>query len=80
MGAFFGGLRSSSNTKSMDVYLVQPSRNTTVAKGEKSSYSLKVVWALTEVLSRVLEGTDQERDDLEMKAWRVLRAKAKKIV
>jgi hypothetical protein len=80
MAAFLGGLRSSSNTKSIDVYLIQPSRNTTVTNGEESFYSLKVVWALTEVLSRVLEGTDPERDDLEMKAWRVLRAKAKKLV
>ena len=82
MAAVFGDLRSS-GAKSTDVYLVQPSKNlanSTVAKLVDPFYSTKVASALAKVLAQVLEGTDPVADTPEMKAWRGLRARAKKIL
>ena len=83
MATFFGGLRSSSGTKYMDVYLAHgqlsgavPESN--VPKRDEPFYSTKVVSTLADVLKRVLEGTDPAADTPEMKTWRKLRVRAKK--
>jgi len=83
MGAFFGGLRSPNNTQPLDVYLVQSLEdfgNSSIVKREGSFYPMKVTSALAEVLARVLEGTDLVADTPEMKTWRGLRARAKKVL
>lgn len=80
MVTFFGDLRSSSNTNSMDVYLAWPSRDATVTEKAGSFYYTKVASALAQVLEQVLEGTDPVADTPELKAWRGLRARAKKIL
>ena len=84
MATFFGELRSSSGTKYMDVYLARDQLFKDVPKPSQSKYeepfySMKVASTLADVLTRVLEGTDPAADTLEMKAWRGLRARAKKI-
>lgn len=85
MATFFGGLQSSGGIKYMDVYLAQDqllkdAPHSTISKRQEPFYSTKVASTLANVLTRVLEGTDPAADTPEMKAWRGLRAKAKKIL
>ncbi|KAF9651168.1 hypothetical protein BDM02DRAFT_978609 [Thelephora ganbajun] len=85
MATFFGELKTSSGTKYMDVYLAQgrlfdDTTKSTVSKREEPFYSTKVASTLANVLTRVLEGTDPAVDTSEMKTWRGLRARAKKIL
>lgn len=81
MATFFGGMRFSTGTKFMDVYLAQrrPSDDipkSAVAKQEELFYSTKVASALAKILKRVLEGADPAEDTPEMKMWRGLKARA----
>ena len=85
MATFFGGLRASNSTKSMDAYLDQDMStkdlaNTPATVRGGSFYLAKVASALADVLKRVLEGTDPATDTPEMKAWRGLKAEARKIL
>ena len=82
MTAFFGGLRSSNDTKSVYAYLERSRHlpDTSVEGREESFYCMKVASALAEVLGRVLEGADPVVDTPEMNAWRALRTRAKKIL
>ena len=84
IATFFGEQRSSSGTKYMDIYLAQGRLFETVSKSsvskrEEPFYSTKVASTLANVLTRVLEGTDPAEDTPEMKTWRGLRARAKKV-
>jgi hypothetical protein len=85
MATFFGEQRSSSGIKHMDVYLAQghlvkDTPKSTVSRREDPFYSTKVASTLADVLTRVLEGLDQGVDTQEMKMWRGLRARAKKVL
>ena len=85
MATFFGELPTSNGTKFMDVYLSQDhlykdTPNHVSSKREEPFYSVKVASTLAEVLTRVLEGTDTAKDTPEMKSWRELSARAKKIL
>ena len=85
MATYFGGLHSSDGTKYMDVYLSQDQLQRTAPSSAASKrgdtfYSAKVASTLANVLTHVLEGTDPAADTSEMKAWRELRARAKRIL
>ena len=85
MATFFGELRSPSGIKYMDVYLSKDQLfkdvpGPTLAKQEEPFYSIKVASTLADVLTRVLEGTEPAADTPEMKGWRKLRARTKKIL
>jgi len=85
MATFFGELRSSSGTRYMDVYLAQcrlfeDVPKSTISKREEPFYSTKVASTLANVLTRVLEGTDPAEDTPEMKTWRGLKARVKRVL
>ena len=81
MAAFFGDLRSTGQIKSIDLYLaLDDLANTPAAKRENSFYSMKVVSTMADILKLVLDGTKPEADTPEMKTWRELRTKTKKIL
>jgi len=85
MATFFGELPTLNGTKFMEVYLSQDhlykdTPNRALLKREEPFYSAKVASTLADVLTRVLEGTDPAKDTPEMKGWRELRARARKIL
>lgn len=85
MATFFGELRSSNGIKYMDVYLAQSrlfvdAQKPTIAQREEPFYSTKAASTLADILTRVLEETDPAADTPEMKTWRGLRARAKKVL
>ena len=85
MATFFGELPTPNGSKFMDIYLSQDHLykdipNRVSFKREEPFYSAKVASTLADVLTRVLEGTDPVADTPEMKTWRMLRARAKKIL
>lgn len=84
MATFFGGLRSANGTRYMDAYLAQGQLYThlptSTASKQEPFYSTKVTSTLADVLTRVLEGTNPAADTPEMKVWRGLRVRVKKIL
>ena len=84
MATFFGEMRSPNGTRYMDVYLAQgrlfDGIPTSVVSKQEPFYSTKAASTLANVVTRVLEGTDPVADTPEMKTWRSLRARAKRIL
>jgi len=87
MVTFFGGFPTPNGAKYLDVYLSQSQNylhqdtpDGVPSKRGDPFYSTKLVSTLADVLTRVLEGTDPAVDTPEMKEWRGLRARAKRIL